>query len=393
MTLCKKENCASLTFFFVFFLYACKYEVITVDNIYHYRQPIYDQVSLVAKPDTLHFNLGENTYNQIKAFNLFRDKGINYISFYDRRSESINIYYLMDQRIYKSISLKKLFKNRQLYKTSVFVKNWDSIWVINKNTISLFDSNGHRKQKIEFPTKPVNNAADFDNHNQPVFKGNMLFAISANNVDDKSINALRDWKVMYQFDLEKGKTDLSYPLPQNYQKHLYGYYFLRYNFCYNNHGKFVFSFPTDTLLYETDLAGYNHSYYARSQEHHDIILPVSKEELEEDQGRKAYVTRNSYSSVFYDPFQKYYLRQVKHKLNPQEYTANKHQRRTVLILNEQFQIVGESTWPEGIDFDSLLFTPDGQLFARTNPRDENALHFVRLTYEISKDTAEELTRK
>lgn len=393
MILYKKRKYIVLAYFFVFCMYGCRHSVNTVDNIYHYQRPLYDYVSLVAQPDTLRFGLGENVYNQIKSFNLFREKGVDYISFYDRRSESINIYYLMDQRLCRNLPLKKFFKNQQLHKTSVFVKNWDSIFIINKSTISLFDSSSSRKQKIEFPADPANNAAMFDSNKQPVLIGSRLFAISRNRVDYLSINALRTWKVMYIFDLEKGKTQLHYHLPAIYQEHLYGSPFLEYNFCYNNRGKFVFSFPADTLLYETDLADYNHSYYARSAAHHDSILPVARRALEKDkQGLKEYAIRNSYRSVFYDPAPKYYLRLVKHKISPAAFEAKKRQRQTVLIFNDQFRIIGESDWPEGLDFDSLLFTPNGQLYARTNSRDENTLYFVRFSYEKNK-RSEQLTKK
>lgn len=393
MTIYQKRKNDIYIVFFIFLTYGCRHSTNTVDYIYHYQLPLYDHVSLVAQPDTLQFRLNDNVYNQIKAFNIFREKGIDYISFYDRRSESINVYYLMDQRLYKNFPIKKFFKNRQLHKTSVFIKSWDSIWIINKSNLSLFDSSGHRKQKIEFPAEPANNAAVFDSNKQPVFIGNRLFAINANNVDYKSLNALRDWKVMYLFDLEKGETQLRYPLPRIYQEDLYGYYFLKYNFCYNSHGKFVFSFAADTLLYETDLDSYYHSYNARSREHLDTILPVSRAALKEKNGLKAYATRNSYSSVSYDPVQKYYLREVKHKLSPEEFEAGKPQRRTVLILNEQLRIIGESVWPEGIDFGTLFFTPDGQLYARTNLRNENALYFVRFAYEVNKKKTEQLTKK
>lgn len=388
-----KKNPILSILFFAFLLNACKHPVNTVENTYHYQTPLYNHTSLVVKHDTLRFKLEENVYNQIKSFNLFRENSIDYISFYDRRSESINIYYLMDQRLVKNIPLKKLFKNRQLYKTTAFVKNRDSIFVINKYTISLFDSRGHRKQKIEFPIKPSNNAAVFDSNKQPVFIGNQLYVISANKADSRSINALRNWKVMYLFDLEKGQTQLQYPLPRLYQENLYGYYFLNYNFCYNHHKKFVFSFPADTLLYETDLAGYNHSYFARSWEHTNSILPASQDDLKEKGGLKAYTTRDSYGSVFYDPTRQYYLREVRHRLTPAAFDAGQRQRRTVLIFDKQFKIIGESAWPEGIDFDTLFCTPDGQLFARTNIRDENALQFVRFTYEVNKNQSSQLANK
>src|SRR5689334_18068379 len=54
--------------------------------------PGYTKINLAAHSDTLHFVLAQNTFNEIKSFNLFFDHKKAFISFYDRRSESVVIY-------------------------------------------------------------------------------------------------------------------------------------------------------------------------------------------------------------------------------------------------------------------------------------------------------------
>lgn len=371
---------------FAFSVQGCRNAVQAIEHIYYDAIPAYDRVQLVMQSDTLQFYLGENTYNEIKSFNTFMEKGIHYFAYYDQRSQSINIHYLLDQRLCRRLPLNKYFNEQKLHKTSVFMKNWDSIFIINEYTLRLIDSSGHRKQKIEFPAKPEGNAAVFDNHQQPVLDGTILYAISRNRVDYKSLNALRNWKVMYRFDLQKGSTHLLYPLPRLYQENLYGDRFLEYNFCYNHHGKFVFSFPADTLLYETDLADYYHSYLARSRKHQSPIAPVPAQALKKyEDGLREYALHDSYGPVFFDPFHKYYLRLARHKLTPEAYEAKQRPRQTVLIFNEAFQIIGESDWPSGADFASLFFSPNGQIYARTNFRNEYALQFVRFAYQDNQD--------
>ncbi|MBO9565449.1 MAG: DUF4221 family protein [Niastella sp.] len=382
------HNCKSYIIGFLLFTLltqSCRNSVQTIAHSYHNAAPIYDSIQLAAQPDTLQFLLRDNTYNEVKSFNIFQGKGIYYISFYDQRSQSISIYYLLNQQPYLQIPLKKLFRDNQLHKTSVFIKNWDSIFVINKSTLRLFDSSGHRKVKIEFPAEPEGNAAVFDSHKQPVLIGHTLYAISRNRVDYRSLNALRNWKVIYSFDLEKSTTQLLYPLPRQYQESLYGDCLLEYNFCYNHLGKFVFSFPADTLLYETNLVDYFHSYFARSREQQTPIAPVPAPSLKKYEDElKEYAIRDSYGPVLFDPANKYYLRLVRHKISPEDFQAKKSQQQTVLIFNEHFQIIGESAWPASVDFESLFFTPDGRLYARTNFQNEYALQFVRFTYHDNK---------
>lgn len=379
---------------YAFFLLSCRHPVHTVEHVYHYQTPDYSQIKLVVLSDTLRFNLGENMYNDIESFNCFTQDSVSYISFYDRRSESINVYQLYNQHLCKKVSLKNIFKNRQLYKTTVFIKNWDSIFVTNKSTINLFDSSGHLKQSITFPNSQVKLRAEFDSDKLPVLIENKLYGIIHHNVDHKSIKALRSWKVLYEFDLKKRKLNLLYHLPTMYQKQLYGYYFLDYNFCYTNHGKFVISFPADTMLYETDLDKYNHSYFARSQFQKESIQPVeNKKLLENKKGRKEYITQNSYGPVFFDPFRRYYLRLARHKVSAEEFQDKKQNKQTVLVFNEELKIIGESDWPGIVDFDSFFFTPSGQLYARTDSKNEYALNFVRLDYKENKVRPEALTKK
>lgn len=377
---------------FIFFLFLllilfnyCTRPVNIIKNEYRHLPSDYDSISIFSRPDTLQFELDENVYNQIKSFNIFTQNSTSYISFYDRRSQSVNIYSLTDQRHYKSIGLKELYNNHQLYKTSVFIKNWDSIFIINQFNISLYDSSGSRKFKIEFPKEPYNSAAEFDSNKLPIFIGNNLYALSRNRVDYRSINALRDWQVLYSFNLEKRSVQLHYHLPELYQTFLYGEYLLNYNYCYNNRGNFVFSFSADTILYETNLRDYNRSYFARSLNQQTPITPLNKQELKDPEMLKEFYIRDSYGSVFFDPFSKYYLRLVRHKLTLEEFHSKKRQRRTVLILNENFQIIGESVWPEDADFDSLFSTPDGKLYARTKLNNENKLYFVQFDYQTSNN--------
>lgn len=364
-----------------------------VPDTYTYIQPQYGLVGLNTIADTISFALDEHTYKDIKSFNVFREKNTEYIAFYDRRSESINVYDYSSRQLANRFTLKKFIPG-QLYKTSVFLKNFNNIFIANKTSLYLFDSTGTKKKSIHFLDEPAYAWPVFENCNPPVINDTSLFAIVRPNVKYKSLGALKEWKVLYEFNLQTGKAILHYSLPGLYRKGLYGYYFLDYNFCYNNNGYFVFSFPADTVIYETNLTNYHKSYFARSKNQQSDIKPVNKEALEKDEGLKAYSTRDSYGTVFFDPYRKYYLRLAKQRVSEEEFvTKSRKRKQTVLIFDEHFKIIGESEISNEIIFDSLFFTSDGNIYARINAKDEYALHFVQLQYEEKNSKSERLTRK
>lgn len=369
-----------LVYFVLAICFGCNPSPGDSNVVYHYTKPDYNRMTVVASRDTLHFGLGETMYNDIKSFNVFRARGVEYISFYDRRSETINIYTLQKQDLYKRISIKKMIGNHSLYKTSVFVKNWDSIFIINRDKLRLYDSSGHKKRTVAFLQEPDFAWAVFDSDKQPLVEGDHMYAMVRPNMRYRSAKALREWQVMYVFDLKDAKAHLKYHLPKTYRNHLYGYYFMDYNFCYNGQGKLVISFPADTVIYETDLSEYNHAYFARSRYQNQVIAPVSGTALEKKRDGKEYALRDSYGPLFFDPYKKYYLRLARHKISESQYLQRKQKSETVIVFDESLRIIGECDWPIEADFSSMFFSGDGGFYVRTNFRDENALHFVRFEY-------------
>jgi hypothetical protein len=377
-----------------FMHYSCQYDTQSLKSRYKYMAPQYEGIHLMPVADTISFMLADRTYNSIKSFNLFSQHGVEYISFYDERSRSINIYRFSTRQLEKKIHLTKFIKKKNLYKTTVYCQNYDSIFINNLSSLYLVDSSGVIKKTIEFLKKPDNAWAIFENDNPLVLKNGHLIAAVRPYVDDKALNELRKWKVMYDFDLNKGTASLLYHLPLMYQNDFYGHNFLNYNFCYNNRGNFVFSFPADSAVYETDLIDSQVVYFAKSQFQKSTITPVSIDDLKgDDIGFKEYKLRDSYGSILFDPYKKRYLRLAKQKISERDFNEKKLVgNETVIIFNEDLKIIGESEMTKDILFNSILFTPDGKMYARIKPKDEYALYFVRLDYKESQQLPDQLSK-
>lgn len=374
-------NARRVFILFLFFL-SCKEDHRTVKSRFEYITPRYNGVQVIVTEDTLHFPLNEDTYNGLKSFNMFLQDSTAYISFHDRRSESVNIYNLNSKTLVKRILLKTCLPGEKLYKPTVYVKSFDSIYVVNQASINLVNGTGTIMKSIDFLDDPPLAWSFFDNSNPPIFKDNRLLSGVRPYVKESSLKALKKWKVMYEFDLEHEKASLSYNLPDMYQKDLYGYHLLDYSYCYNDSSRFVFSFAADTNIYETNLTSYHIAYYGKSIAHKAPVKPIDKKDLLNDKASEHYMLADSYGAIFFDPYRKRYLRVARHKISKADYDAKKRvKQQSLIIFDEQFRIIGESEIDESILLQSLFFSHDGNIYARVKASDEYALHFVRLVYK------------
>lgn len=351
-----------------------------VPNTFVAIPPAYRNIHLIALADTLHFPLAPATYNEIKSFNYFIAHNKPYISFYDRRSESVNIYDFQSCEPVKMIRLKKKIKDKRFYKTSVYTKNFDSIYVTNLDKLYLIDSSGKIYVKTQF-LGDIESMAYYETPVPPVIKNNMIYMGVRPFVKETSLKAIGDWKVLCGFDLTKEAHQLHYPLPAVYRKGLYGRRFLQYSYCYNNRGNFVFSFPADCNIYETNLSNHHLAYLAKSKLQTDSIEPVSSESLEKDEGGKEFALRDSYGPIYFDPHTKRYLRLFHQKVSKEVYESKSfNTTNSFVVLDEHFKIIGEFPFTYDCDLDTIFFTLEGRIYAQVNKKDENRLHFIQLAW-------------
>jgi hypothetical protein len=354
-----------------------KPDIVKVD--YQYTEPTYANIQLIPQPDTLSFHLAENSYNMIGSFNYFTDHGKPFISFFDRDGRSIITYNFLTQQLVHKIPLKKWFADQSFKKASTYVVNFDSIFVITAEKLIIVDSSSKIKKTVALfddpDKKPFN-----DNETPAVIKSHILYTGMMPIIAQGSLKSHREFKVLCGFDLNSDTKGLYYQLPEIYQENLYGYSYLEYSYCVNDQGNFVFSFPADTTIYETNLSDYNKSYFAKSHFQTENIKPISREVIESGGSRKEYYTSYSYGTVYYDPYQKRYMRLARQKINEADYLAkNKIRKRSMIFFDDHFKIIGESLFDDNFDYRSIFFTPQGT-YTRVRLGDEQALHFVQMKY-------------
>lgn len=350
-------------------------------SIFKSIEPVYENIKLLPSKDSIHFPLTDEIKNNIKSFNYFTasDSAL-YISFYDHSSKSVAIYNLKDQKLKKIINLKTVIEPRYLYKPSVFVHNFDSIYVTNFERLFLIDSSGKKNKAINFNNRET--VGYFDSPVPVVIRNNEVIMGARVDVDEKVLSDIKDWKVLCVFDFDRQRETSKYPLPPVYHKGLYGKKFMEYSYCYNDKDHFVFSFPADTNIYETDLGDYHMAYYAKSRQQIDPIDTMNSESLDKKKlVAKEYALRDSYGIIYYDPYKKRYLRIARHKISKEAYEDKTgSQTYSIIVFNEDFKIIGEFPYTEGYYLNSVIFTQSDGIYAWAKSSDECTIHFVRLAW-------------
>lgn len=370
--------------------YSCQDGTLPVESEFVDVKPAYSDIKLALK-DTVNFALGKDTYNRVKSFNYFTAKnGKEYISFYDRRSESVVIYDFVTHFQVGKMPLSKVIKGRRLFKTSVYVHNFDSIYLTNYDKLYLMDTSGKVHRQYTFDN--MESIGVYETSLPLVIKGKEVFMGFRPFVSEKSLAEIKRWRILGAFNLDRDECNHHYYLPAVYREGLYGRRFMDFSFCYNDKNNFVFSFPADSNVYETNLTDYHMSYAGNSKFQNGPIESVGKQALEKKEGNKEYRLRDSYGAIYFDPYKKRYLRIAKQAVGLDS-LASARRKTTVIVMDQHFRIIGEFETHNEFLLNTIFFTANGSMYAQVNNADENALHFVRLTWENDADESSNLTKK
>lgn len=376
------------------FILGCKENDHDMPIKFHYTKPSYYEVALRKTTDTLKFSLSENMYNKIRSFNTFTLHDSVFIAFYDLRAKSIHIYNFLQQSLLKNIDLKDKLGKTNLDKITVYVKTLDSIFITTTSRLLVINSEGEVLMKITFLRQPDYAWAAFDNTTPPVLYNHTLISAVKPYVNVSSLDDIRSWKTIYMFDLNNEDTKLSYHFPEIYHENLYGYHFFDYSYCNNGKAKFVFSFPADTNIYSTNFINIYSSYNGKSRFQKKPIVPLKKEDIKGGKSFEEYLARDSYGPIYYDPYRKTYLRLFKQGSDSAKAGQDKIKRKeSIIFFDAYLHIVAECENEGGFHFDSMIFLPDGKVYARTKGSDEYAINFIRLEYRGFEEMRRIQTRK
>lgn len=389
----KKKLVAALLLVIPMLQWSCK-DKIGNQPEYHYQQPEYATLTLQASTDTINLPLTEKATNMLASSYTFSHNNNHYLSTFDKITKILTFYSFPEGQIIKSLPIKDWLNRRNKDKASVYVINFDSIFVATTIDITLYDTSSLIKNTIKLPnSNSKKRIPEFENQTPGVCQNGTLFTSIIPFLDETSVKEYKYWKLLYGFDLKSHKDNLYYQFSEPYTENIYGYSYQNYGYCINNKGKFVFSFPADTNIYETDFSEYHHAYYAKSKFQTSEIPPVAVEDIKNGKSFYEYSIRDSYGSIYFDPYKKWYLRQVKLKMNDSTAMAKfRIRKKSILLLDSTFKIIGEGFLPEDIDFNSIVFLENGDIYFRYVGSRLPFLRFVKFRYDLQPVT-EHLTQK
>lgn len=355
--------------------------------VYHHAAADYSKYALVPTGDTLKFHLDDETFGNIESWSIRQADSNTIIAFFDQLSGSIVEYAYPSGKQVNKIDLLRFFKPSTL--KSAYLKNYDSIYITTHDKVYLIDSSGNKLRQFEFGP-PENRLSGKIAPESPIsFMNDKIYIALSPGADISSKYSLRNWKVMWSADLCKQTTDRQYGLPAMYEANYHVGKFVKYTYCLNDSGRFVFSFAGDTMLYETDLGAYNHAWFAKSNTQNKPVPTASREKVNNTNlERKQYMTNQTYGPVFYDKIKKRYLRVTKPAISEEDFEAEKFSKTNrVIIMDENFNIIGESDLPKEIYFSRTFFTPDGGIYTFIKVSKSNAINFLRMEYREHQITA------
>lgn len=349
-------------------------------STYNYVSPDYYKIALRFTTDTIHLQLPDSASSKILSLNIFSKNGKNYLSLLDKR-ESLCIYDFEKKTLIKRMLLKDIFFDHDVYHPSAYMLGFDSIFIINRNRLYLFDTTAAKNRSVEFLAEHPSSWALFDGGNPLAVRGGKFYTSVRPIVKERELDEVKKWQLLYQFDFNNKTSQLFYHLPRKFRNDIYGSRMLTSSFCINDKGRFVISVAADTNIYETDLEKYHYSHYAKSCYHQKNVLPVTSKDLVDRSAYEQYLTRDSYGAIYFDPMHKRYLRVSRQALTEDDYDAFRWKRpQSLVIFDDQLRIVGESSIPTDVRLDQLVITVDGDIYARVDDADKKYINFVKLTY-------------
>lgn len=360
-----------------------------------------DPNSYLVKPtDTqLVFPLDNKTKIYIYSMQDYIDpSGEEYLVFQNENYDQLLFYKMNNQQLYKKINCTREGPEAVSHFCGFFVRNMDEIYVTHSDRDGITVINGEGKPVKVYQTKSKEGkgistaVAVADEQIQEI--NNMLYL-------PLGINWGYGHKIKFQhsnlcatFNLENQKIET---LPLTHfdilGKEDENIYTMLHSRC-TNRKQFVYSFHDTDDIFITDLA---HTTLQKIKVKSKYLSPLKFKPQ-----KMGYVSPDNctnmakprYGNILYDPYRKVYYRiafpktDIEKGINCMELDMSGGKKFSIMILNEDFQIIGETLMPDYTYNSTLCFVrPDGLYISEShvlNPNfDENKLCFRR--FELVKN--------
>lgn len=354
------------------------------------------EYNYILKPDSTQIiiPIDDNTNCYCESMFKYTDTtGVNYLSLENKQTNELVIYNL------DSCSLSHKIKIEQEGPNGI-----GRIWghhIIDSNNILLYGLNTFTIYLINKHGKILNNYKLFDNKD-PLFCNPPISMIYAPMVVIDSCIYLNQYLMSkndgydgddlesYPIEVEvnmKNKTAKKLPLtyPRLWEEKL-SYPIFDYSREFDGKN-FIFSFNVSNYIYVTKDNISFKKYFCKSKYIKD--KPINHYNPDPYIAKKQNIENASYGSILYDKYRNIYYRFVypQSELSKQENLSEAFKTRkqfSIIILNSEFQIIGESLFPENIYIPRMFFIKEDGLYISNNNFNNPEFNENELRFQLFK---------
>lgn len=325
----------------------------------------------------IRFPLDNETTYRTFFVNTFNDSDKELLIFLSLNKPSLQFFDIRKQTLIKEIMLQKEGPNGVGSPTGALVLSWDSIFIVSSShyLVSLINDKGNVIRSY-----PLLNGQSYNENT-----GMLLpFTISPpQKIGSKIYFNVAPDRDVYKTSYYEGSTNLildvntgehsyfnSYPV--EFKKGVWGVAATNFSTVFNPRlNKFVYSFAiSDSLVVYDHHTNSIERFNARSRLITKSLLPMKKPLNEHD--LEYALETPYYGAIVYDKYRNLYFRFVRHSIsfkNDKGETNQFHMKPlSVIILDDSFNIIGESKLEENKYLDYIYFvTEEGFYISNGNP--------------------------
>ena len=344
--------------------------------------------------------LTSNISFQVRSIQL---NGKLYVAMYSRNLHAINLWNIDSKKKEFTIPLKKDGQDGIYRLTSYYIKAMDSVFVIPTyhKQIYLIDFNGHVKNKFVLDKKEV--AEQKENEIDKMdFLGDMYTPVQiiGNHMLIGTISSefggldpkFSKFPIGVTYNLKTSALNSKFMFfPETYLNKNFGYHNnVYYSDVDISRKNILISFPVDDKIYLRDINGKLLKQIEANSDYLDIHFSALKGKGQ-SVTEKYFLDNPSFDRILSDPFRKVYYRFALQKYEGQQNVPtamfSSFKPLSDIILNEQFEKIGETLLPANKHFIFNAFVCKKGLYISNahpnNPEnDENKLSFT--CYQLVK---------
>lgn len=339
------------------------------------RESLLNNYTHTLQPsDTLYFNLDSATHNMSSSITYFEQEGKEYLAYFSESDNTIKYFDFETKNI-----VDKTLLNQE--GTDGVGKNITGVSFINSDTIlvstgtyqmSIVNRDGKLKYKRSF-TKPVVSEVnviaepDFSVTHKGIKLNHHIWIPVNAYISYSEKDEFTTTPSLYHLDLTNDKIKAVMRYPDVYTKGSYGLNFADFFFDYNAKKKsLIWSFAADESLHILDLMT-NKVISQRAESKYFSEVPAANQLEEFEEYTKFFLLSNSYGPLYYDPYQKIYVRFAERAISKEQYNNREWwKKRSAIILNEDFKVLGEVEFSIYINHHMSFVTREAIYFLLTN---------------------------